>query len=165
MGTNKLFRSIFVFFMAVYFSAPAVKGINAQEAEVAPMLLLLFVDEQSPPTSYTFNGGTLDDLLAVSPTFQFGNLTINGNLSLESGSSSRNITFSVNNFTITAAGSITVDYPTCSSYGHAPDLTIAAVHDVTISGHIDLHGKTGKGESIGADCNSCVGGRTPISFL
>jgi len=78
-------------------------------------------------------------------------------LSLESGSSSRNISFSVNNLTITAAGSITVDYPTCSPYGHAPDLTIAAVHDVIISGHIDLHGKTGKGEPIDAECNSCFG--------
>jgi len=49
MGTNKLFRSIFVFFMAVYFSAPAVKGINAQEAEIAPMLLLLHTLSTAAP--------------------------------------------------------------------------------------------------------------------
>ena len=63
--------------MVVYLFAATVTGLNAQETGIAPKLLLLLADEGAAPNSYTFHGGTLDDLLEVSPTLEFGDLIIN----------------------------------------------------------------------------------------
>ncbi len=99
--------------------------------------------------SYTFTGGTLNNLLAVSPTLTFNNLTIAGSLDLKSGSASREYVFNVNNFTITSQGSIGVDWRTCTLpfgdeiFDKAPDLTIIAAGDVSLNGPIDLEGRPG----------------------
>ncbi|MBN2613696.1 MAG: pre-peptidase C-terminal domain-containing protein [Bacteroidales bacterium] len=104
-------------------------------------------------TSYSFSGGTLQDLKNASPALSFGTLEINGPLEIPS---------SENSVTITAANivvnnSITVKYPTCSPYYDAPDLTLNVTGDVTINAVIYLSGKTGKGETTTTTCNSCTG--------
>lgn len=50
-----------------------------------------------------------------------------------------------------------MEYPTCSPYFDAPDLTLNASGDVIINEGINLDGSSGKGETASSTCNSCYG--------
>ncbi|MBN2214606.1 MAG: carboxypeptidase regulatory-like domain-containing protein [Bacteroidales bacterium] len=103
--------------------------------------------------NYVFPGGSVDDLKAASPTLTFGSLTIDGVLKIPS---------SANSIVITADElhineNITVEYPTCSPYFDAPDLTFNVDGQAYVNDIISLSGKTGKGETTTSTCNSCYG--------
>jgi hypothetical protein len=111
-----------------------------------------------PQVNYTFPGGTLNDLRAVSPNLTFDDLTFAGGLVIPSSES--NVVISVRNFTLNQlsnAVGVVVDYPTCSPYGSAPNLIINASADVVVNDTISLRGKSGTAIAEGATCNSPVG--------
>lgn len=103
--------------------------------------------------SYSFNGGTLADLEAASPTLVFDDLTING--VLEIPSSAVSVTLTVDNLYVNAM--ITVAYPACSPYGQAPDLIINASQTVVLDAPIEMIGKRGLNTTTGTVCNNCSG--------
>jgi hypothetical protein len=102
---------------------------------------------------YTFNGGSIFDLQAVSPELIFGTLNINGTLIIPS--SLNQVTITCDNLNLNS--SIDIEYETCFPYGHGPDLTLNVTGDANINGTIDLAGKNGKGETTTSTCNSCTG--------
>ena len=103
--------------------------------------------------SYSFPGGTLQDLKNVSPTLNFATLDINGALKIPSAESS--VTITAENININS--SISTEYPTCSPYHNAPDLTLNVSGNVYINSTIYLYGKQGQGETTTSTCNSCTG--------
>ena len=121
-----------------------------------PWLQLLLFGEQSAAPNYTFNGGSINDLRAVSPTLAFGDLTINGKLSIPEAETS--VTLNVNNLYLNAM--IDVAHPTCKPFTSAPDLTVNASGDVRIGAVIDLVGHSGDRLADPPDqttCNDCYG--------
>src|SRR4051812_33628918 len=70
-------------------------------------------------TTFTFNGGTLDDLKATSSSLEFEDLVIAGELSLPASSS---FTIKAKNLTITSAGGVGYGYTDCQ-YFPAPDVS------------------------------------------
>lgn len=108
--------------------------------------------------SFTFTGGSLDDLRAVSPSLTFGHLVIDGDLNIPSSES--NVVLNVESLTINDNASnagISVAYPTCRPYLDAPNVTINASNDVIIDEAILLSGKSGTRTTSSATCNSSSG--------
>ena len=108
--------------------------------------------------SYTFSGGSLDDLRAVSPSLTFGHLVIDGDLNIPSSES--NVVLNVESLTINDNASnsgISVAHPTCRPYFDAPNVTINASNDVIIDEAILLIGKSGTRTTSTATCNSSSG--------
>ncbi len=103
--------------------------------------------------SYSFPGGTLQDLLNISSTLTFGTLDINGILKIPSSESS--VTITAQNININS--SISTEFPTCSPYHDAPDLTLNISGNVYINSTIYLYGKQGKSETMSSTCNNCTG--------
>jgi len=105
------------------------------------------------PLNYTFTGGTLSALKAISPSLTFGTLTISGNLTIPSSESS--VTLTAANLNINA--NISVEWPICSPYYSGPHLTINSTGTVTINSPIKLFGMSGKDEMSTSTCNRCGG--------
>ena len=117
---------------------------------------MLLSGEQAAAPNYTFNGGSINDLRAVSPTLAFGDLTINGKLSIPEAETS--VTLNVNNLYLNAM--IDVAHPTCKPFTSAPDLTVNASGDVRIGAVIDLVGHFGDRLAVPPEqtaCNDCYG--------
>jgi len=112
---------------------------------------------ESDTQSYTFNGGTIDQLRAVSPTLEFADLTINGPLQIPETES--NVTLDVNNLYLNSF--ISIDHPTCKPFTSSPNLNINASGDVRIGGGgISLRGHHGDRldePPNPSDCNDCSG--------
>jgi hypothetical protein len=148
------FFNILLFFvmtvMLIFWSALSF-GAN----RTLPSILLLLSADQNIQ-SYTFSGGTIDDLRAVSPTLEFGDLTISGNLWIPEAET--HIILNVNNLYLNAR--IEVSHPTCKPFSSAPDLTVNASGDVRIGAVIDLGGHSGDRLAVPpeqTDCNDCYG--------
>ncbi len=103
--------------------------------------------------NYSFNGGTLEDLKAVSPELIFGTLTINGYLIIPSSDSA--VVFTVENMRINEM--VLFPYPVCSPYDNAPNITINATGTVWVDGPISLYGKWGTVVASEVTCSSCQG--------
>jgi hypothetical protein len=104
-------------------------------------------------TTFTFNGGTLDDLKATSSSLEFEDLVIAGELSLPASSS---FTIKAKNLTITSAGGVGYGYTDCQ-YFPAPDVSFSVANNVVVDGSILLSGKSGTRVTDGAVCHSCTG--------
>lgn len=108
---------------------------------------------ESEVLNYSFPGGSINDLKAVSPSLTFASLSINGVLSIPSSENSVVITakeLQINEY-------IKVDYPTCFPYYNAPNLTINVDGQVYVNGNISLSGESGSGETTTTTCHSCTG--------
>jgi len=101
-----------------------------------------------------FAGGTLSDLKALSPSLEFGDLTITGKLKLNP--TDYTVKLKVKNLTITASGKIANEATACT-YKTSASIDVTATEKVAINGPIDLHGKWGKATFSGSSCNQCGG--------
>jgi chitodextrinase len=92
------------------------------------------------PLDYVFNGGTLEDLEAVSPSLVFGSLTINGTLEIPENETSVTLTVS----SLTVNSQITVDNDVYIDLAmNSPNVTVNATDGVTINARVDLSGEWG----------------------
>ncbi|MFN8208218.1 MAG: fibronectin type III domain-containing protein [Bacteroidales bacterium] len=107
----------------------------------------------TPAMDYSFPGGTLADLKAVSPSLVFNNLTIAGKLSIPSTES--NVTLTVSNLDVNAQ--VVTTWPTCSPYYDGPNLTVNSSGTVNVNSPINLSGMLAKDMSSTSTCNSCYG--------
>ena len=110
-----------------------------------------------PVTSWAqetvFPGGTLDELLLLSPTLTFDHLRITGPLTLPTAAT---VSLTVNRLTVTSAGSVGYTYETCE-WSRAPGFSVNAAGQVVIEGDISLNGRYGTRTPVGAACNNCSG--------
>ena len=152
MLKNKFVIIINIFFLALFFLEQAVAEPTSKRA-ITSAILPLLLDELG---SHTFNGGSINDLRAVSPTLVFGDLTIAGKLWIPEAET--NVTLNVRNLYLNAE--IEVAHPTCKPFSSAPDLTINASGDVVIDAVIDLVGHSGDALAEPPEytaCNDCYG--------
>lgn len=111
----------------------------------------------TPALNYTFNGGELADLRAVSPDLIFGNLSIDGILYVRATDSS--IVFTVENMRINAK--VRFPYPFLLPNAIAPDITINAAGSVWVDAPIFLYGWWGSvipPEATFVSCHGTDGG-------
>jgi hypothetical protein len=143
---------IFVFGLMIFTNSLHAATYDATgKSKAMPWLLLLMTDD-----GYTFNGGTINQLRAVSPTLEFSDLTINGELQIPESES--NVTLDVNNLYLNAP--IRVSHPTCKPFTGSPNLTINASGEVRIDAAIYLNGHSGDRLAVPpyqSGCNDCYG--------
>jgi len=106
------------------------------------------------PPDIVFPGGTIDDLRALSPTLEFGDLTIAGELYLNPG---EDVALVVESLTVDARIWPGHDFYDCI-YLPGPSLSITATGAVLINAAIDLGGDHGNTESVlNPGCEECWG--------
>jgi hypothetical protein len=157
MLKNKSFICIAVLFLVLLvFEVVVAESADKNSAIPAIVPLLLGEPGDGNPPDYTFNGGSINNLRAVSPTLQFGNLTINGDLWIPEAET--HVILNVNNLYLNAK--IEVSHPTCKPFSSAPNLTVNASGDVRIGAVVDLGGHSGDRLAEPPEdtlCNDCYG--------